>query len=376
MTAPSARFRHQRPDAIFSGVAVALLLVGIVMSASARVYAEALDGGVPRGLFSSAAHVAIGMAFLALTVIVDYHRLARPAAVWILLVGISLLLIATPIVGPEINHTHRWMSLGGILIQPSELAKPVLVVGLAAALVRSGPELRTAGGLLRPVLVAGWLAALVLAGKDLGTPALIFGVALGLIVVAGARVRHLVVLFAAGAGAFAISVALEPYRAARLSGLKTALLFDPRHLYDIPYQLRQSLLAIGSGGPLGRGFGQSTQKAFFLPAPDNDFIFAVICEELGLWGGLLIVGAFLVLAWRGWLTAERAPDDLGRLVALGAMLMLTVQALCHMGVVTGLLPTKGLPLPFLSTGGSSVVASCILVGLVLNVSIRSRRHED
>ncbi len=376
MTGATARFRHQRPDAVFSGVAVALLLVGIVMSASARVYAEAVHGGVPRGLLSSAVHVAIGLSFLALTVIVDYHRLARPVAVWAMLVGISLLLIAAPIVGPEVGNTHRWLSLGGIRFQPSELAKPALVLVLAAALIRSGPELRTAGGLVRPIAIASWLAALVLAGKDLGTPALIFGVALGLVVAAGARLRHVLALVAAGAAMFAVFAVIEPYRVARLSGFTTALLFDPRHLGDIPYQLRQSIVAIGSGGPLGRGFGQSTQKAFFLPEADNDFIFAVICEELGLWGGLAIVGAFLALVWRGWLTAERAPDDLGRLVALGATLMLTVQALCHMGVVTGLLPTKGLPLPFLSTGGSSVVASCILVGLVLNVSIRSRRHED
>ncbi|MBP1611759.1 MAG: cell division protein FtsW [Acidobacteria bacterium] len=374
-SAPLARYRAQAPDAIFSSIALALLLAGVLMSASARVYTEAVHGGVPRGLFSSGVHLAVGLFFLVLTVVVDYHRLARPGAIWALLIGVSALLFAA-LLGPEIGNTHRWLSLGGVRFQPSELAKPVLVLALAAALLRTGPELRTAHGLARPIGIAAWLGALVLAGKDLGTPALLFGTTLALVIAAGARWRHVAALVGAGVALFAVFALMEPYRVARLAGFTSAVVFDPHRLGDIPYQLRQSIVAIGSGGPFGRGFGASTQKAFFLPEADNDFIFAVICEELGLWGGVAVVAAFLLLAWRGWMAGERAPDDLGRLVALGATVLLAGQAICHMGVVTGLLPTKGLPLPFLSTGGSSVVASCILVGLVLNVSVRSRRDDD
>ncbi|MCU0230467.1 MAG: FtsW/RodA/SpoVE family cell cycle protein [Acidobacteria bacterium] len=372
---PIARYRAQPPDAVFSSLALALLLAGVLMSASARVYSEAVHGGVPRGLFTSGLHLAIGLFFLVLTVVVDYHRLARPGAIWAMLAGISLLLFAA-LLGPEIKDTHRWIVLGGQRFQPSELAKPALVLALAAALLRTGPEIRTLQGLARPIGIAGWLGALVLAGKDLGTPALLFGTMLVLVVACGARWRHVAALLGGGAVLFWIFARAEPYRVARLTDFTSAVIFDPHRLGAIPHQLRQSIIAIGSGGLLGRGFGASTQKAFFLPEPDNDFIFAVICEELGLWGGVAVVVAFLLLAWRGWMTAERAPDDLGRLVALGATVLLAVQALCHMGVVTGLLPTKGLPLPFLSTGGSSLVASCILVGLVLNVSVRSRRDDD
>ena len=374
-TAPIARYRAQAPDAVFSSIALALLLGGILMSASARVYAEAVHGGVPRGLFSSGLHLAVGLFCLVLTVVVDYHRLARPGTIWALLAAVSLLLLAA-LLGPEINNTHRWVVLAGQRFQPSELAKPVLVLALAAALLRTGAEIRTIHGLARPIGVAAWLSALVLAGKDLGTPALLFGTALALVVAAGARWRHVAVLVGSGASLFAIFALMEPYRVARLTSFSSAVIFDPHRLGEIQHQLLQSIIAIGSGGFFGRGFGASTQKAFFLPEPDNDFIFAVICEELGLWGGVAVVTAFLLLAWRGWKASERAPDDLGRLVALGATVLLVGQALCHMGVVTGLLPTKGLPLPFLSTGGSSVVASCILVGLVLNVSARRRRDDD
>lgn len=374
-TAPIARYRALAPDVLFSSVALALLLGGVLMSASARVYAEAIHGGVPRGLLSSGLHLTVGLFFLVLTVVVDYHRLARPGTIWALLAAVSLLLVAA-LMGPEIKGTHRWIVLAGQRFQPSELAKPALVLALAAALLRTGPEIRTIQGLARPIGIVAWLSALVLVGKDLGTPVLLFGTALALVVAAGACWRHVAVLVGAGAALFRIFVWLEPYRVGRLTKFTSAVFFDPDRLGEIPHQLLQSIIAIGSGGFFGRGFGASTQKAFFLPEPDNDFIFAVICEELGLWGGVAVVTAFLLLAWRGWKASVHAPDDLGRLVALGATVLLVGQALCHMGVVTGLLPTKGLPLPFLSTGGSSVVASCILVGLVLNVSARRRRDDD
>ena len=372
---PAARYRAQAPDAVFSSIALALLVAGVLMSASARVYAEATQGGVPRGLISSGLHLAVGLLLLVMTVVVDYHRLARPGTIWAMLIGVSVLLVAA-LLGPEIANTHRWLSLGGVRFQPSELTKPVLVLALAAALLRTGTELRTAHGLARPIGIAAWLGALVLVGKDLGTPVLLFGGTLALVIAAGARWRHVAALVGAGIAFFRLFAEMEPYRAARLADFTSAVIFDPHRLGDIGYQLQQSIIAIGSGGPLGRGFGASTQKAFFLPKADNDFIFALICEELGLWGGVAVVTAFLLLAWRGWVAGARAPDDLGRLIALGATVLLVGQGLCHMGVVTGLLPTKGLPLPFLSTGGSSVVASCILVGLVLNVSVRSRRDDD
>lgn len=363
------------PDTWFLVTAMFLAASGLVLSGSARVFEDAVQSGMPVGTLRSILHLLIGLAFLIAVIIPDYHRLARRETVWILLLGECGLLIAA-LLAPEIGNTHRWLRLGGFSIQPSELAKPVLVLALAAALVRAGESLCTASGLARPVFIGGLLSGLVVMGKDLGTPVLLFGTALAMAIAAGASWKHTAVLAAVGLGLFALFAVKEPYRIGRLAGFTEALVFDPQKIDSIPYQLRQSLIAVGSGGVTGKGLGASTQKAFILPEPDNDFLFAVVAEELGLLGALAILAAFLVLAWRGWMIAEQAQDDLGRYIALGATWLLAGQALCHMGVVVGVLPTKGLPLPFLSTGGSSLMATFTLVGLVLNISVRGRHGVD
>ncbi|MBP7146015.1 MAG: FtsW/RodA/SpoVE family cell cycle protein [Acidobacteria bacterium] len=355
----------------FSAATAFLAVSGLFLSGSARAFQEALGGGVPIGIAKSIVHLVIGFVFFVLIMWPDYHHLSGRRAVWLMLGVIAAFLLAA-LFGPEINGAHRWLHFGPLSFQPSELAKPVLVVALAAALCRSGEEIRTTTGLARPIVIGGFLSALVLAGRDLGTPALLFGAALAMAVAAGARWRHVASLVGASAVLFALFVVIAPYRAERVTGFARAVVFSPAELPEIPYQLRQSILAVGSGGPWGMGIGASSQKRLFLPEPDNDFLFAIVAEELGLWGALIVLALFLVLAWRGLVIAERAPDDLGRLIALGGAWMLSVQGLCHMGVVTGLLPTKGLPLPFLSTGGSSLIASFMLAGLVLNVSMRSR----
>jgi len=173
---------------------------------------------------------------------------------------------------------------------------------------------------------------------------------------------------------FTGAVLTTPYRQERLMAFLNGLSLTPETVSTLQWQLKQSIIAIGSGGVLGKGFGSSTQKAFFLPEPDNDFIFSIVGEELGLVGAMVVLTAFLLIAWRGIQTADKAPDELGRLIALGATFLLCSQALCHIGIVTGVLPTKGLPLPFVSTGGSSLLSSFALIGLLLNVSQRRRVH--
>jgi cell division protein FtsW len=358
------------PDPLLAAVTLGLAAGGVVLAGSARVFLDATATGTPVGLVRSLGHLGIGLLAMTLLVMVDYRRLADRRLVWLLFFGIVALLL-TALALPPVANTHRFIRFGGVGVQPSELAKPALVLLLSAALVRAGDELRTWRGLSRPLILGGTIAGLVLVGRDLGTPILMFGLTLALVVAAGARWLHVAQLLGVGAVLFAGSVLVEPYRMRRLAGYREGLLFDPERLMEVPYQLRQSYLALGSGGIAGEGLGSSTLKAFFLPEPDNDFLFAIIGEETGLIGTFAVLGAFLVIAWRGLVIAERAPDPLGRLIALGASWMLVGQALCHMGVVTGLLPTKGLSLPFLSTGGSGLIAALSLAGLILGVSLRS-----
>jgi len=364
---------RRRPDLVFASIAVVLAIFGVAVSSSARVFEDAVRGSGTGGLLQSLLHVAAGLLVMCLVSLPDYRKLHHPALLWFLLAGTGLLL-ALPLFGPEINGTHRWIRFAGISLQPSELAKPVLVVAVAATLARAGKSVRTWSGLSRPLLVCGLIAGLALLGGDLGTPTLMFLTTLVMVFVAGGRVVHFVGLIGAGALVFAGAVRAAPYRQERLLAFLDGVTLRAETVGQLQWQLKQSIIAIGSGGLLGKGFGSSTQKAFFLPEADNDFVFAVIGEELGLIVALVVLAAFLVIAWRGVHTAFRASDDLGRLLALGASFFLVAQALCHIGVVTGILPTKGLPLPFLSTGGSSLVSSFALVGLLLNVSQRRRVH--
>jgi cell division protein FtsW len=363
--------RRRSPDPIVTLVVAILALGGLAVSGSARVYEDALAAGSPEGLLKSSAHLALGLTMMLALLLPHYALLTRRLTLWAILAG-SVLLLLLPFAGPEIHGTHRWIRVHGLSLQPSELIKPVLVLIVAASLVRAGEELREWSGLMRPLLLAGLLTALVLAGKDLGTPVLLATTTLAMAFVAGARLRHLAGLALAGVPLFLFFARLEPYRWERLTNFTRALGRSGAAFDEVTGQLRQSLIAIGSGGITGKGFGSSTQKAFFLPERDTDFVFAIIAEELGLIGAMAVLALFLILGWRGVTVARGARDRLGMLIATGATCLLCTQALCHAGVVSGLLPTKGLPLPFLSTGGSSLIASFALVGLLLNVSLRRR----
>ena len=361
------------PDPFFLGMVLVLALGGVIVSGSARAYEDAAIHALPVGLVTSLVHLAVGFSLMVLVMVPDYRVVTRPAVAWALLGG-SIVLLLVPFLFPPVANTWRWIRLGRLSIQPSELVKPVLAILLAAALARAGGRIRTREGLARPLLLGGLLAAPVLLGRDLGTPVLYGIVTLVLVAVAGARLRHLAVLVLAGAILFAGAASLESYRLQRLMAFVHCLdgsADTSPALRDACYQLHQALVALGSGGPLGKGLGHSTQKAFFLPEAGNDFVFAVLGEELGFVGAVAVVLLFLALAWRTWRIARAAVDPLGRYLALGAGWFLVIQALVHMGVATGLLPTKGLPLPFFSAGGSSLVSSFVLAGIVLNVSLRT-----
>jgi len=285
------------------------------------------------------------------------------------LVSLSVVLLVGVLAAPSAQGAHRWFRLGPFGVQPSELAKVATVILLAHMLCqRTADEVNDLRQTLLPaVSLIGLLALLIVIEPDLGSAVILLTTAAALLFVAGLRWRYIGATAAAGVLFVVGAVIAQPYR---LQRIKTFL--NPgADTQGAGFQLAQSLLAVGSGGLWGVGLGQGQQKAYYLPAAHTDFIFSVIGEELGLVGTLFVLAGVGVLAWRGLRAALRAPDRFELYVALGATCLLVVQSLVHMGVCVGLLPTKGLSFPLLSYGGSSLLASLVVVGLLLNVSQHS-----
>jgi cell division protein FtsW len=281
-------------------------------------------------------------------------------------VALSLvLLVAVLFVGVEVNGAQRWLGTDAISIQPSELAKLALILFTADLLARRAGRMERTDITLRPVMVLlGLFAGLVMLQPNLGTTLLLAAISFTLLFVAGTPLRSLGTLVGAaviGAGMLAIAA---PYRLARVKGV-----FDPwSDPLNTGYQPIQSMLAIASGGWSGRGLGAGRAKWEFLPEAHTDFIFAIVVEELGLIGALLVVALFVTFAVFGVRTALRAPDALGTLMAAGVTAWIVVQGLVNLGAVVGLLPITGVPLPFVSFGGSAMLVTMIATGLLLNVA--------
>jgi cell division protein FtsW len=293
-----------------------------------------------------------------------YRRLAYP------LLFLSMVMLAVVLkVGPAINGAVRWFRWGALSFQPSELAKFALVLYLAVLLARKAEKVKDFSmGFLPPLVMTGIFLLLLLKQPDLGTAVIIGVTALGLLFVAGTRSSYILlsVLVAAPIG-WKVFIAGEPWRMRRF----LAFLYPWQFRRDTGYQLYESLISVGSGGLWGQGLGQGHQKLFFLPEAHTDFILAIIGEELGLVGVLAVLLAFTVLVWRGLRAAARARDAFGCYLAFGVTLLFGLQALVNMGVVLGLLPTKGLPLPFVSYGGTALVMSLFMAGVLANISARN-----
>jgi cell division protein FtsW len=306
----------------------------------------------------------VGLILLAALAAADYRRLA--AINDLLLLGSFMLTVATIL--PLGLGDGRWLALGPASLQPTELLKFSLIVYLATSLARKGDRVRTfLDGVLPYIIVLGVLAAVVVNQPDLGM-VLVFGaVTLGMLFFAGARLWHLAGIVVGCAPLVFLAVRVAPYRTARL----LSFLNPFAHSTTSGYQTIQSLIAVGSGGLFGRGLGASRAKLFYLPQSHNDFIASVIAEELGFIGMLAMLGLLGFLVWRAFVIAERAPDRLGRLLALGIGLTLGFQTLVNLGVVVGLLPVTGLTLPFLSNGGSSLIVTLAMVGVLLSISRRA-----
>jgi cell division protein FtsW len=347
-------------------VTITLALVGLVMvfSASAVVAGNRFhDSGY--FLKRQLAWLTFGFLLLHLASHLDYVWWKRLAIPLLGLMTVLLVMVLIPSLGVAANGARRWLRLGPISVQPSEMVKLVAVIYLAAYLAKKEDRLTTfSTGLLPALIVVGVLSGLVLLEPDLGTVVVLGLVTVGLLYLGGARGSHLVTL---GLCVVPVGLALalgSSYRRQRL-----ATFLEPwKDASDAGFQITQSFLAFGSGGPFGVGLGEGKQKLFFLPEAHTDFVLALVGEELGLVGTATIILLFALFAVRGFQIAARARMPFGRYLGMGITLLIGIQALVNACVVTGLLPTKGLTLPFVSYGGSSLVISLIGVGILLNIS--------
>ena len=358
--------RKLSPDLWLFGVVLALVFLGVVMVYSASAIIAADRFGDPFFFLKKQLFWAfLGGGLLWAALRLDYRRLER-LVVPLLVVSIALLvLVLLPPFGQAINGTRRWFRIGPLSFQPVELAKFALVLYLASFLTRRAAALRSFWqGLFPILLVAGTMALLTFVQPDLGNSLALVVLTLVLAYLAGAPVKHMAWVAAAALPLVALAVALKPYRWRRMLAFVNPW-DDPQ---GSGFQIIQSFLALGSGGLTGRGLGGSKQKLFYLPEPYTDFIFAIVGEELGLIGAVCVIALFAVLIWRGLRVGLRAPDPFGSYLALGLTVMLATQTLVNLGVVMGALPTKGLPLPFVSFGGSALLMTMFSAGVLLNIS--------
>jgi cell division protein FtsW len=358
-----------RPDFAILACVATLVVVGLDMVFSASYVVAHNDpsyGSDAYFLVQQAAHAAIGLVLLIVLQNVDYHLLRRISALALGLTVILLIVVLISHFAHSAYGAQRWLKIGPLPpLEPSEITKLALVIYFADWLSRRTSTIREfATGTLPFGLITSLISALVILQPDLGTATVIALTALFLYFVAGADLRHLIAGLAAGSAAFAAVVGGAGYRSQRLA----AFLDPAKDPLGVGWNITQAQIALGSGGIFGLGLGASRQKYYYLPNAHTDAIFAVVGEELGLVGTLAILALFGAFAYRGLRVAMRAPDAFGMLLATGITAGIVVQALVNVGVITATLPFTGIPLPFVSYGGSSLVISLASVGILLNVS--------
>lgn len=342
---------------------VALTSLGVVMLTSTGAYAAEAKGDPSFFLNRQLLWLTVGAGACIAAAIVDYRKLDRYH--WVLYVAALILLACcfVPGVGKDLNGARRWIGIAGQTFQPSELGKLAAIVGLASWFARKNTDPKSfLRGFIIPLAVVGGLVALIAPEVDLGTSALLGCTALLIMFVAGTRLIYLAICAGVGAGGLYAIIQYMPERAGRF------LAFRFPHLYpDDAYQQLQGLIAFGSGGAAGLGLGNGRQKFAYLPYSHTDFIFPMVGEEMGLPFTLGVVFCFLLLLVAGVLIATRASDRFGKLLGFGIVALLALQAILNMGVTTMMLPNKGLPLPFISYGGSNLAFCLAGVGILISI---------
>ncbi|HSO73904.1 MAG TPA: putative lipid II flippase FtsW [Blastocatellia bacterium] len=352
-------------DRVLLATVLGLTLFGAVMVYSASAILAEKNYGSSFYFFSrQALWAVVGLAAMAVAMCIDYRHYKRPVVFYSVL-GVTVAMLVVVLFLPTVNETHRWIRYGRyISVQPSEIAKLALAVFLGLFLERQAREIENfKRTFLRAAVVAGLLIVLIAIEPDLGTAMALGAVFVVVMFQAGTPLRHLALLAIPVVPAM-VYMLLVPWRFQRILAF-----LDPwKYQSTFGFQPVQSMIAIGSGGTSGVGFAAGKQKLFYLPAPHTDFIFAVIGEELGLIGAGTVVLLFALVAWRGFRAARFAPDLFGQLLAVGLTTMIVAQALFNISVTLSLVPTKGIPLPFISSGGSSLAISLFAAGVLLNVS--------
>ncbi|WP_422911312.1 putative lipid II flippase FtsW [Pseudomonas sp. MAC6] len=377
LAAPSPLHTRRGIDIDFPLLAgcLALLGLGLVMIASASSEVAAAQSGNPLyHMIRHLVYLAIGTGAALATLLVPMALWQRYSGTLLLVAVVLLILVLLPGIGREVNGAKRWIGFGIFNLQPSELAKLFSVMFIAGYLVRRQEEVREKlTGFIKPMLVLGPIAALLLAEPDFGATVVLVGAAIAMLFLGGVNLLRFIPLASAVLALGVLVMTSQSYRLARLTNF-----VDPwADQYGAGYQLSQALIAFGRGEWFGVGLGNSVQKQFYLPEAHTDFVFAVLAEELGMVGALITVALFVFVSVRALyigLWAEKAKQFFSAYVAYGLAFLWIGQVLINIGVNVGLLPTKGLTLPFLSYGGSSLVICCISLALLLRIEWERRTH--
>lgn len=358
-------------DKVLFGIVAMLTFFGVLMIASAGIVYADVRFDDPYFFFKRQL-IGVLLGFISLVVLsrIDYHVYRR----WSLIIfsgAVFLLVLALiPGVGAEAYGASRWIEIGPVSFQPSEAMKLALILYVSAWCASKGTKIITdfKDGLFSFLLILGIACFLVLIQPDVGTTVMIAVIAVAIFYLAGARVAHVAFIGGMGVVALIALIAAAPYRMARFTSFINPQA-DPQ---GTGYQIQQALIAIGSGGFFGLGLGHSKQKGLYLPEPVGDSIYAIISEELGFVGAVAVLVCFCIFAWRGMKIATAAPDMFGKLVAGGITVWIVGQAIFNIAAITGLMPLTGIPLPFISYGGTSIIFTLASVGILLNISKQSK----
>ncbi|MFS0787116.1 stage V sporulation protein E [Shouchella sp. 1P09AA] len=361
---------RQAPDYILIVATITLLAVGLIMVYSASEawasyrFDDSLFFAKRQFFFGS-----VGVLLMFFISRVDYWTWRTYSKVLLIICFVLLVLVLIPGVGLVRGGARSWLGIGAFSIQPSEFMKIAMIIFLANFLAVNQKRIVLFRKGLLPALGFVMVAfAMIMLQPDLGTGTVMVGTCVAMIFIAGARVKHFMGLFLIGVAGFVVLIISAPYRIKRITSF-----LDPwADPMESGFQIIQSLLAIGPGGLLGMGLGESRQKYFYLPEPQTDFIFAILAEELGFMGGVFVLLLFAIIFWRGVRIALGAPDLFGSFLAAGVVTMIVIQVMINIGVVTGLMPVTGITLPLLSYGGSSLTLMLMSIGILLNISRHNR----